>query len=172
MEAVNEYTPLNLISDEKSDWSIRVKVHITWRKTYWKNPNSASSFEMILVDEQGFKMRATLDKNSMAFFGNTFKEGDFFELSNFRVGKYDDDVPLIEHGFKIHILRATRVRKTAAFKIHRDVFNVVSYDDVNQSVLKPDDIFGKIINSYIYTIKLGLSAVFKINYNTKFFIFL
>ncbi|XP_071708659.1 uncharacterized protein [Rutidosis leptorrhynchoides] len=148
MEAVSEITQLKLITNQNSDVMIRVKVHITWRKTYWKNPNSASSFEMIFVDSEGSKIRATLDKAVMTFFGSTFKEGNYYEVSNFRVGKDNDDVPLLDHHFKIHILRRSRVRKTPSFEIQKDVFRVVNYADVNQSLLKQDEIFyvvGKLV---------------------------
>ncbi|XP_071687031.1 uncharacterized protein [Rutidosis leptorrhynchoides] len=148
MEAVSEITPLKLITDQNSDVMIKVKVHITWRKTYWKNPNSASSLEIIFVDSEGSKIRATLDKAAMTFFGSTFKEGNYYEVSNFRVCKDNDDVPLLDHDFKIHLMRGSRVRKTPAFDIQKDVFRVVKYDDVNQSLLKEDEIFdvvGKLV---------------------------
>ncbi|XP_071735085.1 uncharacterized protein [Rutidosis leptorrhynchoides] len=148
MEAVDEYTPLNLINDQKAEWKVRVKVHITCKKTYWKNPNNASSLEMILVDYEGNKIRAAIDKPGMAYWGNTFTEGHHFEMSSFGVAKQDDDVPLIPHAFKIHILRSSKVRKTDAFDVQRDVFRVVNYDDVNQRTLKSDEIFdvlGKLV---------------------------
>ncbi|XP_071728895.1 uncharacterized protein [Rutidosis leptorrhynchoides] len=148
MEAVSEITPLKLITEQTGDVMIRVKVHITWRKTYWKNPNSASSFEMIFVDSEGTKIRATLDKSVMTYFGSTFKEGNYYEIGSFRVGKDNDDVPLLDHQFKIHLLRGSRVRKTQAFDIQKDVFRVVNYADINQSLLKEDEIFdvvGKLV---------------------------
>ncbi|XP_071738395.1 uncharacterized protein [Rutidosis leptorrhynchoides] len=148
MEAVSEITPLKLITEQTGDVMIRVKVHITWRKTYWKNPNSASSFEMVFVDSEGTKIRATLDKSVMTYFGSTFKEGNYYEVGSFRVGKDNDDVPLLDHQFKIHLLRGSRVRTTQAFDIQKDVFRVVNYADINQSLLKEDEIFdvvGKLV---------------------------
>ncbi|XP_071739172.1 replication protein A 70 kDa DNA-binding subunit E-like [Rutidosis leptorrhynchoides] len=152
MATVENFTPLNLITDQTNDWKICIRVHINWRKTYWKNPNNASSLEMILVDQQGFKIRATTDKQAMTFFGDTFKEGEHFVLSNFRVGKHDDDVKLIQHEFKIHLTRTSIVRKSPAFVIERDVFRVVSYDDICQMWRSKSndivDVVGKLVEMH------------------------
>ncbi|XP_071714698.1 uncharacterized protein [Rutidosis leptorrhynchoides] len=129
------------------DCNICVRVHINWRKTYWRNPNNASSLEMILVDTEGMKIRATIEKQFMNFFGDTFKEGEHFELSNFHVRKHDDDLKLIGHDCKIQIERTTKVHKTAAFDIEIDVYRVVTYDDVHNLLkVKFEDIFDVVGN--------------------------
>ncbi|XP_071731691.1 uncharacterized protein [Rutidosis leptorrhynchoides] len=136
MATVENFTPLNLITDQTNDWKICIRVHINWRKTYLKNPNNASSLEMILVDQQGFKIRATTDRQGMTFFGDTFKEGEYFVLSNFRVGKHDDDVKLIQHAFKIHLSRTTKVIAIRNNKVH-DLQAVITNKMSSTSILVP-----------------------------------
>ncbi|XP_071739925.1 uncharacterized protein [Rutidosis leptorrhynchoides] len=143
MADVVEITPLNLITQERDDWKVRVKVINQWSKTAYMKPESIFSYEFVLVDFQGHKMRASIYKNLMPFFAHTFKEGGFVDLSTFELKLNDDDWKLADHDLKICFLRKTTVRRCPPFKILRDVFNCVAYKDVQDWVLPKDSVFGK-----------------------------
>ncbi|XP_071741092.1 uncharacterized protein [Rutidosis leptorrhynchoides] len=59
MEAAADISPLALLNDSKRNWRVRVKVFVNWKKTYFNNPYSAMSLELILIDKLMLIYRTT-----------------------------------------------------------------------------------------------------------------
>ncbi|CAH1429801.1 unnamed protein product [Lactuca virosa] len=51
------------IDEPKEIWNIRVQVILLWKQTYKNIPKMFSSLDMILIDEQGTKIQATIQKS-------------------------------------------------------------------------------------------------------------
>ncbi|XP_071709016.1 uncharacterized protein [Rutidosis leptorrhynchoides] len=139
------FTPLNMIIQERRDWKVRVKVLDQWKKTWLGKPDSILSYEFILADFQGNKIRASIFKNYMDFFAHSFKEGCYVDLSNFEVKVHDDEYKLVDHEFKISMLKKRVVKRCQPFKILRDVHNFLTFKDVNQGLV-PKESLVKVIN--------------------------
>ncbi|XP_071712894.1 uncharacterized protein [Rutidosis leptorrhynchoides] len=78
-------TPLNQLTKERDNYKIEVKVHNVWKKFYYSNASVPSSLEMVLIDREGNKIRAEIEKDGIRYFEATFKEGRFLYLSRFNV---------------------------------------------------------------------------------------
>ncbi|CAH1432509.1 unnamed protein product [Lactuca virosa] len=50
------------INASKESWNIRVKVVMLWKPTYINNPNMVASLDMILIDQEGSRIQATIKK--------------------------------------------------------------------------------------------------------------
>ncbi|CAH1420694.1 unnamed protein product [Lactuca virosa] len=50
------------INASKESWNIRVKVIMLWKPTYINNPNMIASLNMILIDQEGSRIQATIKK--------------------------------------------------------------------------------------------------------------
>ncbi|CAH1434616.1 unnamed protein product [Lactuca virosa] len=50
------------INASKESWNIRVKVVMLWKPTYKNNPNMVTSLDMILIDQEGSRIQATIKK--------------------------------------------------------------------------------------------------------------
>ncbi|XP_071714218.1 uncharacterized protein [Rutidosis leptorrhynchoides] len=141
MSEVVPFTPLNMINKERSGWKVRVKVIDEWKKTWFGKPDSILSYEFILVDFEGNKIRAMIYKNLMPFFAHSFKEGAFVDLSNFEVKLHDDEYKLVHHEFKISLVKKSVVKRCQPFNILRDIYNFVDFKDVQESIVSKDDVF-------------------------------
>ncbi|XP_071714437.1 uncharacterized protein [Rutidosis leptorrhynchoides] len=146
MAANQEFVPLNLLNGETLNPSIRVKVFCLWNRTYWNSPSVVASTEMVLMDQQGNKIVAQIPKKLITFFGRTFVEGSYFDLTGFAVVQYEDNnYKMANHSWKVLILRQTSVRRTESFDLPVNGFFTVNYDDVNQWVVDPTTAFGMLL---------------------------
>ncbi|XP_071712708.1 replication protein A 70 kDa DNA-binding subunit D-like [Rutidosis leptorrhynchoides] len=141
MSEVVPFTLLNMINKERSVWKVRVKVIDEWKKTWFGKPDSILSYEFILVDFEGNKIRAMIYKNLMPFFAHSFKEGAFVDLSNFEVKLHDDEYKLVHHEFKINLVKKSIVKRCQPFNILRDIYNFVEFKDMQEWIVSKDDVF-------------------------------
>ncbi|XP_023740735.1 uncharacterized protein LOC111888845 [Lactuca sativa] len=56
-------------------WNIRAQVVMIWKQTYKNNPNMVNSFDMILMDQEGTRIHATIKKNLINAFQALLEEG-------------------------------------------------------------------------------------------------
>ncbi|CAI9264161.1 unnamed protein product [Lactuca saligna] len=68
------------INASKESWNIRVKVVMLWKPTYVNNPNMVTSLDMILIDQEGSRIQATIKKNLIPVFESLFDEGAVREI--------------------------------------------------------------------------------------------
>ncbi|XP_071740254.1 uncharacterized protein [Rutidosis leptorrhynchoides] len=137
-----EFTPLSLLNNQATNETrVRVKVFITWKKTYFNNPVSAMSYEIIFIDYEGHKVRATVTKNLIPFFINTIKEGDLFDLYNFGVVACDDKVMIVNHPWKIMLYRNTNMVRCQPFELISDEFNTVTFRDLIEWKINTSQVF-------------------------------
>ncbi|XP_071714560.1 uncharacterized protein [Rutidosis leptorrhynchoides] len=149
MAAVEEFTPLNQIRKGVDSYNVKVKVHFVWKKFWLNNPTSVASIEMVLVDQQGNKIRACIEKDTVRYFEQTFIDGRFLIMGGFVVVDENDHTKFIDNRFKLLILKNSIVKKAPEFLIERDVFRFATYDQVNNRVLKTDEVFdvvGRVVN--------------------------
>ncbi|XP_071706190.1 uncharacterized protein [Rutidosis leptorrhynchoides] len=102
---------------------------------------SALAYEIIFIDYEGNKVRATVTKNLIPFFINTFKEGSFFDLFNFGVVPCDDKVMIVNHPWKIMMYRTTNVVRCEPFELQADGFNTVPFVDLNEWRINTSQVF-------------------------------
>ncbi|XP_071687832.1 uncharacterized protein [Rutidosis leptorrhynchoides] len=149
MSAVVQLTPLNLLTIDLNGAVVRVKVFVTWKKTYFNNPNSTMSLEMILIDAQvieqsyffGNKIRASVPKRWVSFYEPTFVEGKYLELSNFGVVDCDDKVKLIPNALKISIFRSTTINVCHLFEIATEGYSPVHFQELLEWRFSKDAVF-------------------------------
>ncbi|EOA34353.1 hypothetical protein CARUB_v10021877mg [Capsella rubella] len=74
------FTPLKDLKPYKNSWRIEVKILHSWRMFSAK---SGESIELILADEEGDKMGASIRKDHMKKFANSLREGDWKIITSF-----------------------------------------------------------------------------------------
>ncbi|XP_071718944.1 uncharacterized protein [Rutidosis leptorrhynchoides] len=141
MEDAADFSPLAMLNDSRRNWRVRVKVFVNWRKTYFNNPYSAMSLELILIDNLGNKIRATVTRNNIHVFKNILREDSFIELSNFGVVRCDGKVMLLPHEWKMLIYRTTTVVPCAPFEPATDGFNPVPFQQIIEWKLNASHLF-------------------------------
>ncbi|XP_071726856.1 uncharacterized protein [Rutidosis leptorrhynchoides] len=131
------------------DYNVKVKVHFVWKKYWVNNPTTVASLEMVLVDQQGNKIRACMEKDVVRYYEPTFKEGRFLILSKFVVGDVNDHTKFIANRMKLFIYNSSIVKKCPYFEIETHLFRLVTYGQVTERLLKVDEVFdvvGRVVN--------------------------
>ncbi|KAL2941017.1 Replication protein A 70 kDa DNA-binding subunit E [Bienertia sinuspersici] len=83
---INDLIPINEI------WKIKVRIILLWGVPNYNNPNVVDSIELVLVDEKGSRIQASIRKTIMQQFSNMEKEGGV------TVVRECEDVQLPLHG--------------------------------------------------------------------------
>ncbi|KAL2893522.1 Replication protein A 70 kDa DNA-binding subunit C, partial [Bienertia sinuspersici] len=93
---INDLTPINEI------WKIKVRIILLWEVPNYNNPNVVDSIELVLVDEKGSRIEASIRKTIMQRFSNMVKEGWCSIIVNFglisNIGKHR----VTNHSYKLN----------------------------------------------------------------------
>ncbi|XP_035840006.1 uncharacterized protein LOC118487346 [Helianthus annuus] len=98
---------IHQISTEKDTWKLKVRVLRLWKQSY--------QIDMILMDEKGDKIQATIKKVLMCVFENQLEEGSVVFLSKFGVGEMNGKFPVIKYSYKLIFYRHTNVKHCENF---------------------------------------------------------
>ncbi|CAH1445070.1 unnamed protein product [Lactuca virosa] len=118
------------INASKESWNIRVKVVMLWKPTYINNPNMVASLDMILIDQEGSRIQATIKKNLIPVFESLFDEGAVREISNFAMASNESEYMLVPHKHKINFYKTTKVRVSTDFVDTVDPYHFISFPDL------------------------------------------
>ncbi|GJS08321.1 nucleic acid-binding, OB-fold, replication protein A, OB domain protein [Tanacetum coccineum] len=76
---VSELTPF------RDDWKVKVRVIRLWKLPDFSNPLVTYSLDMVLMDEEGTKIHATVKKSLVSDFDSQLEQGQCYCLSDFGV---------------------------------------------------------------------------------------
>ncbi|GJY45353.1 ATP-dependent DNA helicase PIF1-like protein [Tanacetum coccineum] len=76
---VSELTPF------RDDWKVKVRVIRLWKLPDFSNPLVTYSLDMVLMDEEGTKIQATVKKSLVSDFDSQLEQGQCYCLSDFGV---------------------------------------------------------------------------------------
>ncbi|GJQ95661.1 replication protein A 70 kDa DNA-binding subunit B-like protein [Tanacetum coccineum] len=113
---------IDQISTSKDSW--KLKVRILW---LWKQP---FQLDMILMDEKGRKIQATIKKMLIPNFEMLLQEGSIIILSKFGIAENNGKYPVIKHQYKLNFYRNTIVKKSLDFQGPVFGFHFVSFDNI------------------------------------------
>ncbi|PWA74914.1 oxoglutarate/iron-dependent dioxygenase [Artemisia annua] len=138
-------TPLQEITPDKGKANIKVKIVSLWNQYYNNNPSKVAGMDMILMDEQGTKIHATINSSVVCDFDSLLKENNYHIISNFNVKRNVDSTKLSKHEFKIHFYRKTNVRNCSEFICTDDVMEFISFKDFLDARIDQSYSFGLIL---------------------------
>ncbi|XP_061354913.1 uncharacterized protein LOC133299465 [Gastrolobium bilobum] len=107
----SKYDFLKDVSPAKEDWRIKVKVVRAWKVPNFQRNNFYDNVEMVLMDEQGGRIHATV-KGSLQVW-KKIHEGECYFIKKFGVG------------FNSDIFRPTRHQYHLSFNLRTDVKSIV-----------------------------------------------
>nr|KAJ0202995.1 hypothetical protein LSAT_V11C500233440 [Lactuca sativa] len=138
------------INASKESWNIRVKVVMLWKPTYVNNPNMVTSLNMILIDQEGSRIPATIKKNLIPVFESLFDEGAVREIINFAMASNESEYMLVPHKHKINFYKTTKVRVSNDFVDTVDPYHFISFPDllaINFDTRVAFDFLGEVVSS-------------------------
>ncbi|XP_024016131.1 uncharacterized protein LOC112089296 [Eutrema salsugineum] len=103
-------TPLADLKPFKTGWKVHVKVLHTWKQYQTK---SGESLEIILAEEMGTKIHATVKKNMLHHFERMMVVGEWKFIENFALNQASGQYRATKHQFKMSFIASTVVSKSA-----------------------------------------------------------
>ncbi|MCH79355.1 replication factor A protein [Trifolium medium] len=119
------------IGPGKENVCIKVRVLRFWRVPAFLNPSEASSVEMVLVDENGAKIHATIRKQLINTFETMVEEGGVYEMSHFSVFPQSGSYRTTLHPYKLLFQLKTKVAVCESSDITHFGLNVTSLAEIS-----------------------------------------
>ncbi|KAL2904231.1 Replication protein A 70 kDa DNA-binding subunit C, partial [Bienertia sinuspersici] len=124
---------INYVSDinpSKESWKIIVRVTHLWHVPSYNNPSELQSIELVLMDEKGDKIQASIKRSMIMTYRNLLNEGESYTLMTFGVGLNSGDYKPTSHAYKINFLNITKVEVNRDASIPLYGFKFASYGDI------------------------------------------
>ncbi|XP_057452315.1 uncharacterized protein LOC130744143 [Lotus japonicus] len=113
------------VDASKETWTIVAKVSHLWLSPSLYGSKLPFSMDMILMDDKGCKIHATVRKTLIYRFQSSLTEGKVYQISYFGVGESGRDFRPTDHPFKINFDIQTYVRL-----LPNKAINITSYSFV------------------------------------------
>ncbi|KAL9167002.1 hypothetical protein ABFS82_05G067700 [Erythranthe guttata] len=125
-------TTTNLIDLKpcRFDWKVVVRVMRLWKVPSKSNPNEMISIDMVLIDNKGDKIHASIKRNHLKKFELIVNEGNTYIFQNFMVAPSDPRFRSTRHTHKIVFISTTRVTDFLAENIPVVTFNFTDFRDI------------------------------------------
>ncbi|CAI9276530.1 unnamed protein product [Lactuca saligna] len=134
---------ITLIADVdvlRDDLTLKVRVINLWKHMSFNNKDDIWSIELILLDEQGTKIQATVWKKFLYRFKNIFKDGSaFYITSPSFASQKPDSFKITPQDQKLTFVQQTVVKECAEFSGSIFGFSFVDYQTV-LSLQHPEDL--------------------------------
>ncbi|GJT39349.1 nucleic acid-binding, OB-fold, replication protein A, OB domain protein [Tanacetum coccineum] len=95
--------------NSSDDWKIKVRVIRLWKLPDFKNPLVTYSLEMVLMDEEGCKIHASVKKTLVSEFDSKLEQGQCYYLSDFGVTERKAKHHVVAHKYRINFYHITKV---------------------------------------------------------------
>nr|XP_043618840.1 uncharacterized protein LOC122590725 [Erigeron canadensis] len=137
------------INGEDQPWKLKVKIIRLWKQTFSNNPHVVSSIDMVLIDEQGSRIQATVKHKLIPKFAALLEEGGIRVISNFGVGENKGRFLLTRHPCKINFYPNTSVRLSNDWAGPDQSIHLLSFDDIltkNFESVYSFDVIGEVVH--------------------------
>ncbi|KAK4597268.1 hypothetical protein RGQ29_015014 [Quercus rubra] len=127
-----EYTSLRQISRDNDNSKVKVRVLRMWDAINIANNHDLLSLDMILVDEEGTLIHASIRKNLAQIYRPQLNEGSIYTITNFLVEENKGNYRPVYNKFKILFNSTTLISKFSGFdhSIPQYQFEFVDYGTI------------------------------------------
>ncbi|KAL6521833.1 hypothetical protein OROGR_018402 [Orobanche gracilis] len=120
-----QFDDVSAICPSKESWKIAVKVVRLWTTQSFNGGKFPFTLEMVLIDDKGSKIQASIRKTLIYKFDRLLSEGHVYCLTYFGVGDNGGSYRYTKHAFKLNFQFNTKVQELKDFPI-----NILSYSFV------------------------------------------
>ncbi|KAK2416233.1 replication factor A protein [Trifolium repens] len=132
-ESATSNTKFDAIADihpGKENIRINVRVLRLWKVPTFLNPSENGSMEMVLVDDQGGKIHASVKKQLIYMFESKIEDGKIYDLSCFAVYPQSGSYRTTLHPYKIVFQMKTKVKLSEGSSIDSYGLSLTDISDV------------------------------------------
>lgn len=130
MANLAEFSPISEISTEKTFWNLKARVIRLWQVSDFNRNTLPFSTEMVLMDEAGNRIHATIKKNLLYKFKNDIFEGRCFSFENMGVANNGGNYRTTRHNFKLNFQFGSKVVFLPNLSITKSPYNFVPIPEI------------------------------------------
>jgi len=145
MANLAEFSPISEISTEKFFWNIKARVIRLWQVSDFNRNTLPFSSEMVLMDEAGNKIHASIKKTLLYKFKNDIFEGKCFSFENMEVANNGGNYRTTRHPLKLNFQFGSKVVFLPTLSITKSPYNFVPIPEIIGGSYDIDYLSGKII---------------------------
>ncbi|GJX30897.1 replication protein A 70 kDa DNA-binding subunit B [Tanacetum coccineum] len=98
-----------------NDAKILARVISIWKSHPKQRPNEVWSLDVVLQDQMGNRVQATVRNHDIKKFQPILDEGACYRISNLGIGENSGNFPLLEHRFKLSFFKNTALTRVGSF---------------------------------------------------------
>ncbi|XP_021742772.1 replication protein A 70 kDa DNA-binding subunit C-like [Chenopodium quinoa] len=118
------------INSSNENITIQARVIYLWTIPSFNNANDVHSLEMVLLDEQGGKIQASVKKSLLVIFQTKLAEGQVYNISNFGFGFNNGSYKPTGHEYKILFKHLNTVNQVEGASIPIRDFDLKPYNSI------------------------------------------
>ncbi|WJX29654.1 hypothetical protein P8452_18270 [Trifolium repens] len=99
------------VNPDRESWCFNVRIIRLWTVYSTTNPGHLDSLDMILIDEKGTKIHASIAHKLLYLFRHKIFEGNVYMMSNFKVELEERVNRATSHAYQLHFIYKTTVDK-------------------------------------------------------------
>ncbi|PNX96289.1 replication factor-A carboxy-terminal domain protein [Trifolium pratense] len=126
-------TPFDLVgsvSPGRDSWRFKVRVVRLWSVSAFLYLDQVNSIEMVLIDEKGAKIHATIRRQLLYLFASKVAEGNVYKMSYFSVMPESGLYRTTTHPYKLMFEMKTKVQISESSKIDLYGLSPTSIDEI------------------------------------------
>ncbi|KAG5022798.1 hypothetical protein JHK82_018703 [Glycine max] len=134
------------IHSKRGTWKIVFRITNLW---FVRKAGGKCAVEMVLMDQTGSKIGATLSEDYFAEFRHLLQHGKTYVLENFSVVRSTREWRVSKSDYMLYFGKPTRVTEEECLEIPENVYNFTSFEDVIVGEAKLDtlvDIIDVVVN--------------------------
>ncbi|XP_058731997.1 uncharacterized protein LOC131603620 [Vicia villosa] len=118
------------INPSKESWDVVVQVIRLWFVPDMNSKEKFFAMEMVLMDEKGDKIQASVRKALLSRFENKIREGTVYNFKSFGVAANTGGYRTTKHQFKLNLQNGTVVTEAGAGHITMSPYSIVSFPEI------------------------------------------
>jgi hypothetical protein len=145
MANLAEFSSISEISTEKTFWNLKAKVIRVWQVPDFNRNTLPFSSEMVLMDEAGNRIHATIKKTLLYKFKNDIFEGKCYSFENMGVANNGGNYRTTRHTFKLNFQFSSKVVFIPNLKITKSPYDFTPISEIVGGTYDTDYLAGNFL---------------------------
>jgi len=156
MANLAEFSPISEITTEKTFWNLKAKVIRLWQVADFSRNTLPFSSEMVLMDEAGNRIHATIKKTLLYKFKNDIFEGKCYSFENMGVANNGGNYRTTRHSLKLNFQFSSKIVYLPSLTITKSPYHFIPISEIVEGSYDTDYLPGifslcfKFFSCFIY----------------------
>ncbi|KAK1441420.1 hypothetical protein QVD17_07303 [Tagetes erecta] len=166
---LQHFNLFNELDVAREDYTLKVRIIRLWRKPMFRNPTETYSIELILLDEEGNRIQASVLNRFFNRFEQFLNEGVCLIITKPQLGSNISKYKYIDNKLKVCLNFSTHVVRCNNFNGHMYGFVMTPYSEILNCIVPDNSSIASYMLSYFYFLLIRLINSLKYHLPIQFF---